>query len=62
MHFGRVLDEKVKEFDIVTNKPYPHTRAEDLYGKKIGVESWDQLLKEASKPVSKTAIKSGGFS
>ena len=60
VHFGRVLDEKAKEFDIVTNKAYASTRAEDLYGKKIGV-SWDQLLKDASKPVGKAGIKSGGF-
>lgn len=60
VHFGRVLDEKAKEFDIVTNKAYNPTRAEDLYGKKVGV-SWDQLMREASKPVPKAAIKSGGF-
>jgi len=22
VHFGRILDEKAKQFDIVTNKPY----------------------------------------
>ena len=63
VHFGRVLDEKVKEFNIVTNIPYKESRAEDLYGKKLQVESWDRLLKEASRaPPAKPAIKSGGFS
>ena len=65
VHFGRVLDEKCKEFDIVTNIPYKETRAENLYGKKLEVESWDKLLKEASRPPpvqTKPTIKTGGFS
>jgi len=34
-----------------------------LYGKKIEVSSWDQLIKEAARGTSniKSGIKSGGF-
>jgi len=45
VHFGRILDEKAKQFDIVTNSPYKQTRAEELYGKKLEVPSWDVLIK-----------------
>lgn len=63
VHFGRVLDEKCKEFNIITNFPYKETRAEELYGKKLEVESWDKLLRDASKaPTSKQIIKTAGFS
>jgi hypothetical protein len=57
-----MLDEKAKEFDIINNKPYKQTRAEDLYGKKLEVPSWEVLIKEASKATTtKSAIKTGGF-
>jgi hypothetical protein len=30
-----MLDEKAREFDIITNGAYKQTRAEELYGKKL---------------------------
>ena len=33
VHNGRVMDEKMKEFDIITMKNYPEDRAEKLYKK-----------------------------
>lgn len=55
IHNGRIIDEKLKEFDIITMKNYPEDRAERLYNKQIVSSTWDKLNSTTGK------IKSSGF-
>ena len=43
VHENRVIEEKGKEFNIITNNNYPVSRAEDLFGKKIVKSTWERL-------------------
>jgi hypothetical protein len=45
VHDGRLLDEKSKEFDIITNKNYPSNRMEQLYNKKPKINRWEEYIK-----------------
>ena len=59
IHDGRLLDEKAKEFNIITNNNYPSTRAEVLYGKKPKIDRWEEYIKPTDN-VPKF-IKTSGF-
>lgn len=56
VHEGRIMDEKLKEFDIITMKNYPGDRAERLFQKDIKKNTWDKLNSTAGK-----MIKTSGF-
>ena len=43
VHNNRIMEEKGKEFNIITNKDYLPSRAEDLFGKKIVKSTWERL-------------------
>jgi hypothetical protein len=62
VHDGRLLDEKSKEFDIITNKNYPSTRTEQLYNKKPKMAKWEEYIKPTdNQPSQVKAIKTSGF-
>jgi hypothetical protein len=54
------LDEKSKEFDIITNKNYPADRVESLYNKKPKLNKWEEYIKPSDNPPNKL-IKTSGF-
>ena len=35
VHNNRIMEEKVKEFNIITTKEYPESRAEKLFNKEV---------------------------
>lgn len=59
VHDGRLLDEKAKEFDIITNKFYPQDRVESLYGKKPKLQKWEEYIKPTDNQPK--FIKTSGF-